>query len=170
MSIRWLARIVVIGAMFALRAPGTSADQGADVVVVSGELHGRFLAGELFHIDEFWIRVPNGTEFNRWLSRGLGHKVAVLITANPAKFGDVETMRILSGTLIHNIAPAPTPVVEDVVGRLPEGNLGFVHILFLKDELSGTFGPITFETTDHQEAMKFADYDGKPITIVIRIE
>jgi hypothetical protein len=171
MSVGSLARIALIGSMLAgLGAPGMLAAQRADVIVASGTLDDRFLHQSLFHIGEFWIRVPSDTEYNRWLSQGIGHRIVILLTDDPTKFGDVANVRILSGTLIHNIAPAPTPMTEDVIGRLPEGDMGFVHILFLKDELSGIFSPITFETKDRVEATKFEAYNGKPINIVIQIE
>ena len=171
MSVGSLVRIGVIGSMCAaFGAPGTLRAQQADVVVASGTLDDRFLHESLFHIGEFWIRVPSHTEYNRWLSQGIGHRIVILLTDDPAKFGDVQNVRILSGTLIHNIAPNPTPMTEDVIGRLPEGNMGFVHILFLKDELTGSFGPITFETSDQVEATKFEAYNGKPINIVLQLE
>jgi hypothetical protein len=169
MSVRWLGGIALIVSMLVgPGVPGTLAAQGTDVIVTSGTLDS--FNDTLFHVDEFWIRVPPRTEFNRWLSRGVRHRVVILLTADPEKFGDVEHVRILSGTLIHNIAPAPTPMTEDVVGRLPEGDMGFVHVLFLKNELTGTFNPITFETKDREEATKFENYNGKPINIVIQLE
>ena len=63
-------------------ATRTFAAESTEVILASGKLEGRFLAGSLFHIDEFWIRVSTGTEFNRWLSEGLKHNVVVLLTTN----------------------------------------------------------------------------------------
>jgi hypothetical protein len=172
MSITWLARIAVIASMIiGLGATRTWATGDTDVIVASGTLHGQFLADALFHIgEEFWMRVPSDTEFNRWLSQGLNRKAVILLTTDAARYGDVKNVRILSGTLIHNIAPTPTPVTTDRVGRLPEGDMSLVHVLFLKDELTGSFGAVTFETADRVTATKFEPYDGAHINIVIQID
>lgn len=164
--------MAVIASMFVgLGATGTLAADHADVIVASGKLHGQFLADALFNVgEEFWMRVPSDSEFNRWLSQGLKRPVVIRLTTDPARFADVKNMRILSGTLIHNTAPTPTPVTTDRVGRLPEGNMSFVHVLFLKDELTGSFGPITFETADRVTASKFEPYDGAHVNIVILID
>jgi len=172
MSLTWLARIAVIASMFiGLGATGTVAADHTDVIVASGKLHGRFLADALFHIgEEFWMRVPSDTEFNRWLSQGLKRQVVIVLTTDPARFADAKSTRILSGTLIHNTAPTPTPATTDRVGRLPGGNMSFVHVLFLKDELTGSFGAVTFETADRVTAAKFEPYDGAHINIVIQLD
>ena len=170
MSARQLARIAVIVSMcILLGTTRTAPADDADVVVASGTLEGNFLAEALFHIGEFWMRVPPDTEFHRWLSQGIRRKVAIMLTANPARFGDATNVRILSGTLMHGTAPNPTPANIDVIGRLPKGNLGMVHILFLKDELTGSLGPITFETSDFETAMKFDACNGTHVNIVIKI-
>ena len=77
---------------------------------------------------------------------------------------------ILSGTLMHETAPSPTPAITDVVGRLPAGNLSVVHVLFLEDELTKSIGAVTFETADADTVAKFDVYDDTPINIVIKIE
>ena len=82
---------------------------------------------------------------------------------------DGKSVRILSGRLIHGTAPNPTPVTSNVVGNLPEGNSSVVHILFLKDDLTGTLGAVTFETADLDTARKFDAYDGARVNIVIKI-
>ena len=170
-STRRLAFSVVIAALLAGASAtvAQAAGQG-EVIIASGTLEGRLFAGSLFHIGEFWIRVTAKTEFNRWLSEGLKHNVVVLLTTNPDRFGDQKNVRILTGTLQHETAPNPTSVTIDVVGRLPEGNSAFVHELFLKDELSGSIGAVTFETADRVVVSEFDVYDGQHISIVIAIE
>ena len=171
LSVRWLVRTAVIVSMVV--GPGTIAPRAADdgdLVVASGTLDGRFLDSALFHIGEFWMRVPPDTEFNRWLSQGLGRTVVIRLLTDPARFDDVKNVRILTGILMHQTAPKPTPATTDVVGRLPEGGSGFVHVLFLKDELTGTLGAVTFETADVATAAKFDIYNGLRINIVIQLE
>ena len=171
MSIKWFARIAVIASMFiGFGATRTVAAGDTDVIVASGKLDGQFLANSLFHIGEFWMRVPSGTVFNRWLSDAVNRKVVIMLATNPAQLEDAKTVQILSGTLVHETAPNPTPANIDVVGRLPTGNLSVVHELFLKDELTGSFGAVTFETADFDTVAKFDAYDNAPITIVIKIE
>ena len=170
-KMKWPAGIAVIASIFiGLGAARALAAEGTEVVVVSGTLDGRFLARALFHVGEFWMRVPADTEFNRWLSQGVDRKVVIRLMSDPARFADVKNVRILTGILIHQIAPAPTPAFIDVIGRLPAGDLSFVHMLFLKDELTGTFGPVTFETADFATAAKFDAYDDTEISIVIEIQ
>ena len=83
-SMRQLTTISVLMSMFAITGPTRTFGAGpTEVILASGKLEGRFLAGSLFHIDEFWIRVSTDTEFNRWLSEGLKHNVVVLLTTNP---------------------------------------------------------------------------------------
>jgi hypothetical protein len=151
-------------------ATRAAADEHPEVVLASGTLESHFLAGSLFHIGEFWIRVSADTEFNHWLSEGLKHNVVVLLTTNPDRFGDQKNVRILSGTLKHEISPKPTPITTNVVGRLPEGDSGFVHVLFLKDEQTGSLGAVTFETADRVVSSAFDVYDGVHISVVIAIE
>lgn len=171
MSIKWLARIAVIASVFiGLGATGTLAAEDAEVVVASGTLGGGSLADALFNIGEFWMRVAPDTEFHRWLSQGINRKVVIMLTTNPARFGDAKNVRILGGTLMHETAPNPTPATIDVIGRLPTGNLSIVHILFLKDELTGSLGPITFQTADFETAAKFDAYDDTYINVVIAIK
>lgn len=171
MSIKGLTQMAVIASvLIGLGAARTSAAEDADVIVASGTLDGHFLSQALFHIGEFWMRVPPDTEFNRWLSQGIDRKVVIMLTANPARFSDVKNVRILSGILMHGTAPSPTPATTDVIGRLPEGNLAVVHVLFLKDELTGSFGPITFETADLGTATKFEAYNDTLTNIVIQID
>jgi hypothetical protein len=168
---KWLARTAVIVSIFiGLGATRTLAAEGTEVVVVSGTLDGRFLARALFHVGEFWMRVPADTEFNRWLSQGVDRKVVIRLMSDPARFADVKNVRILSGTLKRGISPDPTPNTVDVVGRLPEGDSPVVNVLFLQNELTGGFNAITFETADLATAMKFDPYDDKHIDIVIELE
>ena len=166
----WVARIaVVVSIVVGLGATGAVAASTA-VSVVSGTLKIEVLDDPIFHIDDLWMRVPSDTEFHRWLSEGLDQRVDVQVTTDPAGFADQPHMRILTGTLIHQTAPAPTAVTTDVMGKLPRGDSPMVHILFLQDPLSGSLGPITFQTTDRDMAAKFVPYDGRRIGIVIRIE
>jgi hypothetical protein len=170
MPTKWLARIAVAALMFnGLVTAGTSSAADSETIAASGTLRSQPLAGDIFSIGEFWMRVPANTEFNRWLSQGTNRTVVVTLTANPARFADAKNTRILSGTLMHGTAPKPTPAATDVIGRLPEGNLPFVHVLFLKDPLTGTLGPVTFETADFATAAKFEPYDDIHINIVIEI-
>ena len=147
------------------------ADRSADAVVASGKLDGRFLAASLFHIDEFWMQVARGTDFHRWLSQGLGRQVVIRLTADGTRIDDEKRMRILTGTLVHETAPKPTSITTDLVGRLPEGDSGFVHVFFVRDEIAGsvTLSAVTFETADLATVTKFAAYEGGRINIVIEI-
>jgi hypothetical protein len=140
-------------------------------VVASGTLDGRFLAGSLFHIGEFWMRVAEGTDFHRWLENGLGRRVVIRLTADPSSAGDDKSMRILSGALIHETAPKSTPVTTGASGRLPEGDSAFVHVFFVTDDIAGstTLSPVTFETADVATVSKFAAFEGAHINIVIQL-
>lgn len=167
-----LARTIVVAALLVALGPTAfAADKAADGVVASGKLDGRFLARSLFHIDEFWMRVASGTEFHRWLSTGLGRPVVIRLAAGTARLGDERSVRILSGKLVHETAPKPTPTDVDVVGRLPEGDSGFVHVYFVTDDLAGstTLGAVTFESADSATVAKFAAFDGLRVNIVIEI-
>jgi len=156
--------IVGLGATAALAA------NGAEVIVASGKLDGQFLADSLFHVGQFWLKVASKTEFHRWLEQGLDKHVVITLTTDSAPSDDVRNVRILTGTLLHGTAPTPTAVTDNVVGNLPEGNSPVVHILFLKDDLTGTLGAVTFETADLDTAAKFKTYDGTRVNIVIKIE
>jgi hypothetical protein len=172
-SLDQLARLAVIGALsVGIGATPSQRAVPGEVVVASGTLDGRFLADALFHINEFWMRVPPGTEFNRWLSQGVHQHVIVTLTTDPARFGDEKNVRILSGALMHEIAGQFTPTSVDRVGRLPEGNSGFVHVFFAKDDIagSGTLSAVTFETSDLATVAKFSPYESAHINIVIQIQ
>jgi hypothetical protein len=160
---------LVVFVFIAPRSTPLLAAADADVVVASGRLDGQLLGKSLFHVGALWIRVPAGTEFHRWLAQGLDRNVVITLTANASRFGDEKNLRILSGTLIQETAPAPTPNTTNVVGSLPEGDLPFVHILFLKDEVTGTLGAATFETADFVTAAKFDGLDNKHVNIVIQL-
>ena len=170
MSIKRVVRIAIIASMFmGLDATKILAAEKANVIVASGKLDDRFLDDALFHIGEFWMRVAPNTEFRRWLAQGTHRTVVISLMTNPAQFVDARNVRILVGTLMNETASNPTPMTTDVVGRLPEGNSPLVHILFLRDELSGRLSAVTFETSDRDTAAKFAPYDGTNIGIVIAI-
>lgn len=171
-SVQRLARITVIASMgIGGGAARLEADKAADAVVASGTLGGRFLAASLFHIDEFWMQVASGTDFHRWLSQGLGRSVVVRLAADSTQFGDEKNARILSGTLVHETAPKPTSITSDVVGRLPEGDSGLVHVFFVRDEIAAsvTLSSVTFETADLATVSKFAAYEGGRVNIIIEI-
>ena len=161
---------VIASMLISLGATRAVAATDTDVIVASGTLDGQFLAGSLLHIGEFWMKVLPDSEFQRWLSQGKDRTLVITITTHPERFADVENIRILSGTLMRGTAPNPTPVLTDVVGRLPYGNTAIVHVLYLKDELTGSLGPITFETADLLTAKKFDPYDNAPINIILKIE
>ena len=166
-----LVRSVLLAVLFVgIGAAGGAAAQQQETIVASGKLESRFLAGSLFHIDEFWIRVTAGTEFNRWLSQGLKHNAVVLLTGNPERFADQKDVRILTGLLHHETAPKPTPVTTDVVGRLPQGDSGLVHVLFVQDEQTGILSTVMLETADRFVVSQFEKFEGARVSIVIAIE
>ena len=170
-SVRRLLQIVILA--FVVIGVGTtraSAASGADVIVASGTLDDHYLDRDLFHIGEFWMQVPANTQFHRWLMEGMNRRVVILLANDTRRFSDEKNVRILDGTLMHQTAPKPTASSVDVKGALPDGNLAVVHVLFLKDETTGTFGPITFETSDFATASKFDAYDDRHIAIIIKIE
>ena len=117
-------------------------------MVASGELDGQFLADSLFHVGNVVIR----------------------LTTDPARFADARDERMLAGTLIDETAPNPTPMTTNVTGRLPEGNMPMIHILFLKDERSGSLGTVTFQTADYETAGKFSAHGGTNVGIIIKLE
>ncbi len=92
-----------------------------DVTIAEGKLEHHRVSNELFQIGELWIRVAADTEFHRWLSQGINHHAAIVLTTKTSRLADEEGARILTGTLIHQTAPNPTPVPVDVVGQLPQG-------------------------------------------------
>ena len=123
--------------------------------MIHGKLvHHRF-RNALFHIGDLWMRVAPGTEFHRWLLRGAGRAAAISVTADPDDLGDLPNVRILSGRLSHQTAPSLDPVV---------------HILFLRDDVTGGLGAVTFETEDRIIADTFDACGDVKIGIVIRIE
>ena len=135
--------------------PGAvGAAQRTEVTVVSGDLVHHALTNDLFHIGDLWMKVKPDTEFHRWLSQGIDRKVTITLTPNADRFADAKDTRILRGSLMHETAPNATPVV---------------HILFLKDELTGSVGAVTFETADSETATKFDSYDDADVSIVIEI-
>ena len=169
-SINQLSGIAVIVVLCVAGAAGSHADRDF-TVVASGKLNGRFLAASLFHIDEFWMKVAGGTEFHRWLSQGLDRDVVIRVMADATTLGDEKNTRILTGTLMHEVAARVTPNSTDVVGRMPEGDSGFVHVFFVRDEIAGTgaLSAITFESADLATVAKFTAYEGSHVNIVIEI-
>jgi hypothetical protein len=171
MSNKWVVEIALAALMSIDQgASRTLAAAGAEVIVASGTLNSRFLARALFHIGEFWIRVPSDTEFNRWLSQGVDRKATIRLVTDPARFADAKGTRILSGTLKRGTAPDPNSSTVEGIGRLPEGDSPVVNVLFLQNELTGGFNAITFETADLATAMKFDPYNDKHVDIVIELK
>ena len=127
----------------------------ADVTVASGKLAHHFLTNDLFHIDELWMQVEPDTVFHRWLSRGINDRVVITLTTDPGKFGDRPSVRILTGKMMHGVDPGTSPIV---------------HMIFLRDELSGSVGAVTFETNDPVTALKFDGFDDTEVSIVIEIK
>lgn len=146
--------LVVLGLGVGAAQP-TAGD--ADVIVVSGKLAHHRLTDELFHIGDLWMQVVPDTQFHRWLSQGIDRHVVVTLTATPATFADRDrdTARILRGALMHGTSPNTSPIV---------------HIIFLKDELSGSVGAVTFETNDPVIAKKFDAFDDGEVGIIIEIK
>jgi hypothetical protein len=116
----------------------------------------------LFHIGEFWMQVPSKTLFNRWLSQGRRRTVIIRLMSDASRYADAQNVRVLTGTLMHQTAPRS--------GRLPAGDSAFVHVLFLKDDRTGTLGAVTFQTSDLAIAAKFDAFDDAPVSIVIEIK
>ena len=148
----------------------THAVAPADVTLAEGKLEHHRISNELFKIDELWLRVAADTEFHRWLSQGINHTVAIALTTNTGRLVDETGARILTGRLMHETAPNPTPMPVDVVGQLPPGNLPTVHIVFLRDELTGTIGAVTLQTSDRETAAKFDGLDDAHVSIVITLK
>ena len=129
-------------------------DADADVTVVSGKLAHHWLTDELFHIGDLWMQVAPNTQFHRWLSQGINRGVAIILTRKPDTFGDRDNARILRGTMMHGTSPRTSPIV---------------HIMFLKDELTGSVGAVTFETDDPVLARTFDAFDDGEVGIIIEI-
>jgi hypothetical protein len=144
----------------AFEAIGRIADASArasrtSVAVVRGKLvHHRF-TNALFHIDDLWMQVAAGTAFHRWLLQGVGRVAAIAVTADPDDLEDQPNVRILTGRLNHQTAPNLDPVV---------------HILFLRDDDTGSLGAVTFETEHRIIADAFDACGDVKIGVVIRIE
>jgi hypothetical protein len=149
---------VVVG--LALQAIGRIVDASAGVFrrgieVVHGKLGHHRSTNALFHIGDLWMQVSPGTEFHRWLLRGAGRPATISVTADPADLDDLPNVRILTGRLTHQTAPSLDPVV---------------HILFLRDEVTGALGAVTFETEARIIAAAFDACGDAQIGIVIEIE
>jgi hypothetical protein len=126
---------------------------GKGVVIVGTLVHHR-LSNDLFHIDRLWMRVEPDTLFHRWLSGGSGRTAAIALTTDPARFEDLPNVRILTGRLIHQIAPMATPLL---------------HVLFLQDDRTGVLGPITFETEDPTVANAFDRWADAEVSVIMEI-
>lgn len=150
-----IGRIAIV--LLALQNPSTAQQafgQPYDLTLASGTLTHHVLTNDLFHVASLWMRVRPETEFHRWLSQGIDRQVTVILTTNADRFEDVENVRILRGPLICETAPDATRIV---------------HIVFVRDELTGSPGPITFETGDSIVARAFDAYEDADVSIVIQI-
>jgi hypothetical protein len=125
-----------------------------EITMVAGTLGHHAQTAALFHIGDVWMRVAPNAEFSRWLSQGVDRHAAIIIAANPERFGDVKGMRILTGTLIHDTQPNTSPPV---------------HELFLKDLMTGAFSAVTFETTNPSIAKTFDFFDNPEVSLIIQI-
>jgi hypothetical protein len=141
-----------------------------DVTLAAGKLAHHRISNELFQVEELWIRVAEDTEFHRWLSQGINHEATVVITTRTARLTDEAGTRILTGKLIHQTAPNPTPKIVDVVGEIPPGDLPMVHIVFVRDELLETLGAVTLQTSDGATASRLEGFDDATVSIVIAIK
>jgi mono/diheme cytochrome c family protein len=126
-----------------------------ELTMVSGNLEHHLLTNDLFHIDDLWMQVAPNTEFHRWLSQGINRNVTILLVLNADRFADAKGVRILTGHLVHDIAPAASPIV---------------HELFLKDPATGAVSAITFETTDAAIAKAFDFHDDGEVSLIIQIK
>jgi hypothetical protein len=145
-----LAAVATLGVVVSAQAPAPP----AEVVVVQGKLVHYRLTNDLFHIDKLWMRVEPGTQFHRWLSDADGHRVTVLVTPDPDRFGDDASVRILTGHLNH--------------GTSPQAGSSVMHVLVLRDSVTDTLGPVTFQTEDPVTARAFDAFDDRTVSIVIR--
>jgi hypothetical protein len=148
-------RALVAAALLTAAVAARQAVFAGDVIVVSGDLAHHAATNDLFHIGELWMQVAPNTQFHRWLSQERKRSVAVILTTSPDRYGDPDTARILTGTLMHETAPGSSPIV---------------HVMFLQDELTGTTGPITFETGDPITARKFDAFDGHTVSVIIAFQ
>lgn len=71
-------------------------------------------------------------------------------------------------SMVIGLGAIRTSVAEDADVIVASGTLH--GQLFLKDELTGSFGAVTFETADRVTASKFEPYDGAHINIVIQLD
>ena len=147
-GVRALLFAALCGAVSAGQIPA----QKKDVTVASGKLAHHYFTNDLFHIDKLWMEVASDSLFHKWLSQAINDKVVITLTTNPEKFGDRKNVRILTGKLIHQLAPSTTPIT---------------HMLFLQDEQLGALSPVTFETDDLATALRFDGYDDTVVSIVI---
>jgi hypothetical protein len=126
-----------------------------EVAVATGTLVHHELTDDLFHIDNLWMKVKPGTAFHRWMMQGVDRTAFVIVTTNPERFLDADNVRILPGRLMHNTTP-------DEDGPP-------MHLLFLKDELTGSLGAVTFQTDDPAIVKKVEPFCDTRISVIIGI-
>jgi hypothetical protein len=125
-----------------------------EITVVSGSIAHHRLTNDLFHIDGLWFRVPPGTELHRWFLQARPAPMAVILTANPERFGDGRDVRILNGTLIHELAPQTLPMT---------------HSVLIRDQSTGGLSSVTLETTNLLIVRRLAVYDDEEVSVVFKI-
>lgn len=154
------ARLFLVILWLLAGAPSTSGSGrptpgDKEVSVASGTLVHHELTDDLFHIDNLWMKVKPDTAFHRWMMQGVDRTASVILTTNPARFLDADNVRILPGRLMHNTTP-------DADGPP-------MHVLFLRDELTGSLGAVTFQTGDPAIVKKVEPYCDTPVSVIIQI-
>jgi len=123
-------------------------------LIASGVMDHHRLTNDLFHVNDFWMRVTPDTEFHRWLSQGIDRHVSISLTTTPERYGDSSNVRILTGTLIHN-----TSIDASLI----------LHVLYVQDPQTRALSPVTFETVDQHTAAKWDNFDNGEVSVVIRV-
>ena len=143
----YLARPVSVD----LRTPTCEA---RDLPLVCGRLVQHRRTDNLFRVGKLWLHAPRGSVFDRWLAQAAGAEVVVSLTSRPDSHGGEPNLKILTGTLQHNTAPS---------------ELDTIHVVYMRDQHTGTPGPVTFETTAFDLASRFDAYAGRTVSIIIRV-
>jgi len=128
--------------------------EARDLPLACGRLVQDHRTDNLFHVGELWLHAPRGSVFHRWLLQAADGQVTVTLTSRPDAYGDDPNVKIVTGTLQHNTAPAGTETI---------------HIVFMRDDVTGVLGPVTLETTAFSVASRVDRFTGQPVSIVIRI-
>lgn len=126
-----------------------------EVVIASGTLVHARAADDLFRIGEVWICVEPGSDYDRWLSTGIGGRATLTLALDPTRYGDRRNTRILRGTMLHSEAPSNPPIV---------------HVLFFKNDETGGIAPVSVETQDETIARLFGRHDNFLSSLVVQIK